>query len=322
MNILLTLLFGCPQPPPAATTSMQNQSNGQNGQNQQGDPNAGGQNGPNQSNGQNGQNQQGDPNAGGMNNPVQPSKGPPIGGKMDDPAQDQFGYPEADGEIIQDAIVIKINNSGNGDPPPQNTQEELRDLPHVTFSGTIVCEGEGCDSPFVLRVVPFQEQSPTGKPSKNGMGGLITIKDISTTGSYDVLIPKSKKPVVVELLVDMNKDGKPTVDERLAVMERGGQLIPYEDIKNLKIDCGPVDSFGPIGGAVSPDAPAAKPPQKAPDTDPGKERNNPPPGNPPQGENPPPPGEQPSPDGENAPPPQSDSPPPGEQPPGEQPPPQ
>ena len=32
----------------------------------------------------------------------------------------------------------------------------------------------------------------------------------------------------------MNKDGKPTVDERLAVMERGGQLIPHEDIKDLK----------------------------------------------------------------------------------------
>ena len=313
MSLLLTLLFGCPQPPPAATTSMQSPSkgqnqNGQNGQNQQGDPNAGG------------QNQQGDPNAG--NNPVQPSKGPPIGGKMDDAAQDQFGYPEADGEIIQDAIVIKINNSGNGDPPPQNTQEELKDLPHVTFSGKIVCEGEGCDSPFVLRVVPFQEQSPTGKPSKNGMGGLITIKDLSTTGDYQVLIPKSKKPVVVELLVDMNKDGKPTVDERLAVLERGGQLIPYEDIKDLTIDCGPVDSFGPIGGAVSPDAPAAKPPQKAPDTEPGKERNDQPPGNRPQEENPPPPGEQPSPDGENAPPPQNDPPPAGEQPPGEQPPPQ
>ena len=102
---------------------MQNQSGGQNGQNQQGDPNAGGQNGPN---GQNDQNQQGDPNAGGTNNPVQPSKGPPIGGKMDDPAQDQFGYPEADGEIIQDAIVIKINNSGNGDPPPQNTHTRAR----------------------------------------------------------------------------------------------------------------------------------------------------------------------------------------------------
>ena len=54
------------------------------------------------------------------------------------------------------------------------------------------------------------------------------------------------------------------------------------------------DSFGPIGGAVSPDAPAAKPPQKAPDTDPEKieiillpESS--------KGENPPPPGEQPSP---------------------------
>ena len=112
MNILLTLLLGCPQPP-AATTSMQNQSGGQNGQNQnqQGDPNAGGQNGQNQN--------QRRSNAGGQNNQVQPSKGPPVGGKMDAPDQDQFGYLKLDGEIIQDAIVIKINNSGNGDPPPQ-----------------------------------------------------------------------------------------------------------------------------------------------------------------------------------------------------------
>ena len=255
MNLLLILLFGCPQPPPAATTSANNPN-----QQQGGNPN------------QNTPNGQGDPNSANIGAPL--GKGPAIT-MPNDPSQTQFGYPEADGEIIQGSIIIKINDSGNGDPPPRHTQEELMDIPHVTFTGTITCSGDGCDSPLVLRVVPFQEQSPNGKPAKNGLGGLITTKKLSGIGDYDILIPKSKKPVVLELLVDNNKDGKPTVDERFAVMERGGQLIPYEDMNTLTIDCSNKENFGPIGGAVSPDAPASKPQQKVVPSEPFENRNNP-----------------------------------------------
>ena len=256
MNLLLSLLLGCPQPPPAATTATNNPHQQQGDNHNQKTPN-----GPVRPNNAT----SGDPSG----------KGPAIT-MPTDAKQTQFGYPEADGQIIQGSIIIKINDSGNGDPPPRHTQEELIDIPHVTFRGTITCSGEGCDAPLVLRIAPFQEQSPNGKPAKNGLGGLITTKKLSGIGDYDILIPKSKKPVVLELLVDNNNDGKPTIDERFAVMERGGQLIPYEDMNTLTIDCSNKENFGPIGGAVSPDSPASKPQQKVIPSEPFEKRNHPP----------------------------------------------
>ena len=261
MYLLFSLFMACPEPPPAATTSTnrsQNtpnnmQSGGQQGGQPGGQPQGGQQPGGQPPGGQ----QPGGQQPGGQ----QPGGQPPQGGEKthdDDAIKDRYGYPEANGEIIQDAIVIKINDSGNGDPPPQYTQAEVKDIANVTFSGKITCKGEDCDSSLFLRAVPFQEQSPTGKPSSEG-GGIITVKKIKGIGNYSILLPKSKKAIVLELLVDTNGDTKPTTGERLAVLERGGQLIPFENSDSVNIDCSPVDSFGPIGGAVSPDAPAEKP---------------------------------------------------------------
>ena len=77
--------------------------------------------------------------------------------------------------------------------------------------------------------------------------------------------PKSsKKALVLELLVDSNFDGKTTKGERMSLLERGGQIIPTENLNDLNLNASPVESFGPIGGAVSRDAPTAKPPQNKP----------------------------------------------------------
>jgi len=305
MNIYFwSIFFACPQPPPAATTSTKNIEN------QQANQNAGQQ--------KQSPNQQGQPNG---EKSAQPSKGP--NGENPNNPTGKFGYPEATGEIIQKAIIIKINDSGNGDPPPKYTQAELKERPNVTFSGKIICNGEGCDSPFVLRAVPFQEQSPSGNPLTETMGGLITVANIEKKGNFSILVPKSKKPIVLELLVDNNKDGKPTVDERLAVLEKGGQLIPYEKISDLEIDCSPIKNFGPIGGPVSPDAPLTPKEgvqQGQPEGEPAPkgqrpEGKQPPEGqgeNPKDGQNPPPQEGQNPPDIQNPPPQEGQNPPPKE----------
>ena len=137
----------------------------------------------------------------------------------------------------------------------------MKEIANVSLKGTISCSGDDCSAPMILRVVPFQEQSPNGKPLKDS-GGIVTLKSIPTLGDYEIIVPKGKSPLVFELLVDSNRDGKPTNGERMSLLERGGQIIPSKDLTGLDLNASPVESFGPIGGAVSPDAPTAKPPQQ------------------------------------------------------------
>ncbi|MEC7985602.1 MAG: hypothetical protein VX278_10600 [Myxococcota bacterium] len=261
MNLIFSLFLACSDPPPAAGTSTKppqkpnnSMSNDGPGGNPNGDPSKQQTQGNNQASG-------GTPPGGPPpDGPGGAPGGQPDGAPPDQP-NEQFGYPEADGEIIKDSITIKINDSGNGDPPPQYTQESIKEIDYVSLKGTISCTGDDCSSPMILRVVPFQEQTPNGKPLKES-GGIITVKNISSLGEYEVFVPKGKKPLVFELLVDSNGDGKPTNGERMALLERGGQIVPSEALKGLDLNASPVESFGPIGGAVSPDAPTAKPPQQ------------------------------------------------------------
>ena len=67
------------------------------------------------------------------------------------------GYPENTGEIITSSILIRINESGDPDSNVDITQEELKREKHITISGTIECNGEECDYPLVVRILPFVE---------------------------------------------------------------------------------------------------------------------------------------------------------------------
>ena len=85
--------------------------------------------------------------------------------------------------------------------------------------------------------------------------GTITSKTFTDVGKYSILVPKSKKPVVLELLVDEDENKQPTTGERMAVLERGGQIVPHEDIKNLNLDITNKKIEGPMGGPLSPNEP-------------------------------------------------------------------
>jgi hypothetical protein len=160
----------------------------------------------------------------------------------------------AGGKIIQSSIIIKINESGKGDPSVKITQDQLKEQESVAFSGELSCTGDGCSDPMILRVVPFFEQKP-GEKSKDEKlgGGIITKKKLGGVGAFDILVPKGKKAMVLELLVDGNSDGMPSVGERFAVLERGGQLIPSKDIGELNLDATDKEIEGSMGKPQSND---------------------------------------------------------------------
>ncbi len=164
------------------------------------------------------------------------------------------GYP-TENKMIDQSIIIRINESGNGDPPPKATQIQIKEQEHVTLSGSIKCKGDDCSSPMVLRVVPFLELKPGDPPPSGDMGGIITTKNLSGLGKYSIIVPKSKSAVVLELLVDNNQDGMPSNGERLAVLEQGGKIVPSKSVSDLNLDCSNRTIEGPMGGPLSPDEP-------------------------------------------------------------------
>ena len=83
----------------------------------------------------------------------------------------------------------------------------------------------------------------------------ITSKNITTTGEYSILVPKSKNPLVIELLVDSDENSHSSPGERMAVLDRGGQIVPYQDLSNLNLDVTNRKIEGPMGGPLSPDEP-------------------------------------------------------------------
>ena len=85
--------------------------------------------------------------------------------------------------------------------------------------------------------------------------GVVTTKVLSKKGDYTILVPKSKVAVIIEVLVDRNEDGLPTPGERMAVLDRGGQIVPYKDLKDLNLDVTNRKIEGPMGGPLSPDEP-------------------------------------------------------------------
>jgi hypothetical protein len=122
--------------------------------------------------------------------------------------------------------------------PPKMTQEDVAKGSHVTLSGTIKCDG--CTEPLVVRVLPHF--APENSPASTEPPGPITTLDLAAAGAYSIKVPKGSDPVVLEVTVDANKDGKPTKGERFAVLDKAGKLVPNADSSGLDLDA----TDGPI----------------------------------------------------------------------------
>ena len=156
---------------------------------------------------------------------------PEIEGSTDEqPKPDSVPDPNKppEGGIVTDSLLIIVKRIPSEPAKPQNSQDELSNEKHVTFSGSATCGG--CTDPLLLRVVRFI--GPNAEPTDND---LITQKSLSE-GPFSILIPKGDDSVALELLVDSDNTGSPSVGERFAVIEMGGQLIPSANKTDLSLD--------------------------------------------------------------------------------------
>ena len=266
MILSLLLLFGCPEPPEPSL-----QKNAQQNMNQPPSEQDSSKNTP-QNNGENPPPSNSVPQQNDGNTPKNNGENlPPRGEDLTKSSQENFfnseeekkklnpemkgGYPENTGEIITSSILIRINESGDPDSNVDITQEELQREKHITINGTIECNGEECDYPLVVRILPFVEIKPGEPPPEDIDSGVVTTKVLSKKGDYTILVPKSKVAVIIEVLVDRNEDGLPTPGERMAVLDKGGQIVPYKDLKDLNLDVTNRKIEGPMGGPLSPDEP-------------------------------------------------------------------
>lgn len=92
--------------------------------------------------------------------------------------------------------------------------EAVQAGPHVRWSGTIVCRA--CVETLLLQVIALD---PSGAPPPpgtlaGGPGRTPLVSAVVTPGAFSVPVPQTDRPVGVELLVDANGDGLPSVGER------------------------------------------------------------------------------------------------------------
>lgn len=154
------------------------------------------------------------------------------------PAEPQGAAPSPQGGANPDSadapsassVPIRIDVAPPSEDAPRASQDELRTQAHVTYTGTVRCDG--CADPLVLRVVSFQD--PT--TSLAGPAGPLTVLPMSRPGPFRLLVPRTGQPVVLELLVDGDGNGAPSRGERMAVIVEDGKLIPTEDRQDLVFD--------------------------------------------------------------------------------------
>ena len=151
------------------------------------------------------------------------------------------GYPENTGEIITNSILIRINESGDPDSNVDITQEELKKEKHISVSGTIECNGEECDYPLVVRILPFVEIKPGEPPPEDIDSGVVTTKVLSKKGDYSIFVPKSKVAVVIEVpSIEMKMDYQHLANDsrirkrRTIVPRRSRRRIWMLQIERLK----------------------------------------------------------------------------------------
>ena len=247
--ILSSLLFlACPIPPEQAQTQHQNNQNQKNSQQagiqnppQNQEPKKEGQTG--EVKGENGEAKAGEPNMeegnldagneedikdGQVKQPDETTQPPPI---------TQEASQQDKPEMVTDSLLIRVDRIPPKPILPQKSQEDLVNEKHYTFSGTIVCDD--CSATLILRAVPFINPN-----EPNTTTNLVTEKEVQV-GSFSLLLPNAETAVVLELLVDKDKNGSPSAGEYFAVIDMGGTLIPTRNHKDLVLNATKRDFFEP-----------------------------------------------------------------------------
>ncbi len=172
----------------------------------------------------------------------QPGEAPPKGAGGPPPAEG--GGPGEDGGASPPRAQPEINPGGQSvvitltqtepEKPDDGTQLQetiVKKGAYVTFSGVVMCSD--CEGDLLLRLRPHF--TPDGRPT-DGMPAYVTSKVLDAAGEFSMVAEKGDHALVLELLVDANKDGVGTKGERLAVLERAGGLKPNQDVSGLELD--------------------------------------------------------------------------------------
>ena len=143
---------------------------------------------------------------------------------------------------IGDGQLLRLSQAAHTRPGP--APDTLVNGPHVTFSGTIQCHT--CIEPLLFSVIRLDStgSSPRLGSLAGGSGRVPLVTARVSAGPFSVIVPQVKVPVAIELLVDTNNDGVPSVGERyVQVLDPKNPLRTDLDRTGLLLDA----SDRPIG---------------------------------------------------------------------------
>lgn len=159
---------------------------------------------------------------------------PPEGGEPQPEPAVGFGPGHDDnnpgGKSIVTTVVEANTTKDDGDID-QETVRKMEADKFVVFRGEAKCSG--CSGDLILRAVPYF--APDGEPPE-GVPSTLTHMKIDGPGAFEFAVPDRDVNVVIELLVDKNKDGMPSKGERFAVLENRGGFSTKKPMSGLVID--------------------------------------------------------------------------------------
>jgi hypothetical protein len=154
-------------------------------------------------------------------------------------------------------------------------------MDHVTFSGTIGCDG--CTTNLILQATEQIDQSST--PPEGGPK-MLTSTTVSA-GSYTLLVPRSSSAIVLELVGDADGNGSATAGEWFGVQDGQGQNVADQNRSvdiNVTLCAGGEAATTPAPTQTNPQPPQGNTPPPQEDGPAGPEPTDPPP--PPEANNP------------------------------------
>lgn len=159
---------------------------------------------------------------------------PPEGGEPQAEPAVGFGPGHDDNNPGGKSIVTVVTATETGKDDGDIDQETVRKMEadkYAVFRGEARCDG--CSGDLILRAVPYfapDSQLPDGVP------GTLTHMKLDGPGAFEFAVPDRDVNVVIELLVDKNKDGRPTKGERFAVLENRGGFSAKKPMSGLVVD--------------------------------------------------------------------------------------
>jgi hypothetical protein len=127
-------------------------------------------------------------------------------------------------------------------------QAKVKEGPHITLSGEIVCES--CKGKLLFNVSPFED--PDGgdkdKPEKTLEFHPVLLDG---AGTFSVAVPKYAGKIVIEVLDDQDGNGRPSAGEPFAVLHEQGKIAGRKSHTGLTVDFSqapPPLTDGPVDG--------------------------------------------------------------------------